>query len=400
MRKPAAANIMKKKFPVPLPLSYRRKAMRFRNPILILLICLLLLTACGLPEPAQESQAASAVLSAEGAQERIEILEVATAEPEPAFSPVPATDSPSPEPTPSPTPEPTPEPTPSPTPVPTPEPRDPKEIIEEMVITYGLYENAANDRVAELLTELEASDPDAASRWAQVMELWRNVRAGVTVNYKELPDGLPETDELAIVALGYKLNANGTMRDELEDRLKVVLRSAKKYPKAYIVCTGGGTASKKKNVTEAGKMSSWLKKKGVSNKRIITEKQSRTTAQNALYTYKILEKDYPDVTSVAIISSDYHIASGVLYFQAIAILRAEKDQPPRYTVVSNAACDEKGSQSLLSQAGALIELYGDSDTAYDVYHGRYDYSVIPTPEAVLAAPEPSPVPEEEPSPAP
>lgn len=375
--------------------------MRFRNPILILLVLLLLLTACGAPH-AQESQGASAALSSEpeGAQERIEILEAVTAEPEPALTPVPATDTPSPEPTPSPTPEPTPSPTPSPTPEPTPEPREAKEIIEEMVITYGLYENAANDRVTELLTELEAVDPDAASRWAQIMELWRNVRAGIEINYKELPDGLPDTDELAIVALGYKLNANGTMRDELEDRLKVVLRSAKKYPKAYVVCTGGGTASKKKNVTEAGKMSSWLKKKGVSKNRVITEKQSRTTAQNALYTYKILEKEYPGVTSVAIISSDYHIASGMLYFQAVAILRAEKDQPPRYTVISNAACDEKGSQSLLSQAGALIELYGDSDTAYDVYHGRYDYSVIPTPEAVLAAKEQTPAPQAESSAAP
>ena len=376
--------------------------MRMRNTILILLSCLMLLCACKAPNTVSGANGAGSLpVGTVQSEEKIEVLAAA----EPEITPVPATDTPSPtpEPTPSPTPEPTPEPTseptptpePTPEPTPTPEPREPKKIVEEMVVTYGLYENAANDRVAELLNELQAADPDAAGRWAEIMELWRNVRAGLELNYDVLPDGLPETNELAIVALGYKLNSNGTMRDELENRLSVVLKSAKKYPKAYVFCTGGGTASKKKNVTEAGRMSSWLKKKGVGKKRIVTEKQSRTTAQNALNTYKILAKDYPNVNSVAIVSSDYHIGSGVLYFQAVAILKAEKGQPPRYTVVSNAACKESGSQSLLSQAGALMEIYGDSDAAFDIYRGRYDFSAIPIPEGVLTE-EPSPTSEEDP----
>ena len=367
--------------------------MKARNAILILLSFLMLFAACRTAQPAPAAEAADSPSEAQaseasGKQEQIEILEAPTREPEPALTPVPPTE------TPSPTPSPSPSPTPSPTPEPTPEPREPKKIVEEMVVTYGLYENAANDRVGELLAELESADPDAARRWTEIMELWKNVRAGLELNYKVLPDGLPETNELAIVTLGYKLKSNGTMQKELEGRLNVALKSAKKYPKAYVVCTGGGTASKKKDVTEAGRMSSWLKKKGVSSKRIITEKQSRTTAQNALNTYKILAEKYPDVKSVAIVTSDYHIGSGVLYFQAIAILKAEKDQPPRYTVVSNAAYDADGTQSLLSQAAALIELSGDSDTAFDIYHGRYDYSYIQAPESI---PTEEPAPEETPS---
>lgn len=362
--------------------------MKTRNTILIFLSCLVLFAACGKSQTASDSAEAgspSPALSVSAAveQERIEILEAPTGTPKPVITPVPPTETPSPTPVPSPT------PTPSPTPEPTPVPREPKKIVEEMVVTYGLYENAANERVGELLAELEAADPDAARRWSEIMELWRNVRTGLEINYKVLPDGLPETNELAIITLGYKLKPNGTMQDELEGRLNVALRSAKKYPKAYVVCTGGGTASKKKDVTEAGRMSSWLKKKGIGSKRIITEKQSRTTAQNAMYTYRILEEKYPDVKSVAIVTSDYHIGSGVLYFQAIAILKAEKDQPPRYTVVSNAAHDASGTQSLLSQAAALIELTGDSDTAFDVYHGRYDYSYIKAPESVPSE-EPAP----------
>lgn len=50
-----------------------------------------------------------------------------------------------------------------------------------------------------------------------------------------LPDGLPDTDELCIVVLGFQLNPDGSMRDELINRLNVALRSAEKYPNAYIV---------------------------------------------------------------------------------------------------------------------------------------------------------------------
>ena len=75
------------------------------------------------------------------------------------------------------------------------------------------------------------------------MTLWQTVNADLTIYENVLPDGLPNTDELCIVALGFQLNADGTMRDELIERLKVVLNSAEKYPNALIVCTGGGTAA-------------------------------------------------------------------------------------------------------------------------------------------------------------
>ena len=57
-----------------------------------------------------------------------------------------------------------------------------------------------------------------------------------------------------MVVLGYQLNADGTMRDELLERLRVAKASAEKYPNAYIVCTGGPTAYEDKTVTEAGRM--------------------------------------------------------------------------------------------------------------------------------------------------
>ena len=256
--------------------------------------------------------------------------------------------------------------------------RGPQAVIEEMVVDYGAYGEAAAPRVDALLGELEALDADMAARWRRVMALWRSVGSDLAVNEGVLPDGLPDTDALCIVALGFQLNPDGSMRDELVERLKVVLRSAEKYPRACVLCTGGGTASENPAATEAGRMAEWLVAQGVSSDRVIVEDRSMTTAQNAIYTFDLLEARYPQVTQLAIISSDYHIATGTLLFGAEAALRAEEAGMEAVQVVSNAAWHApSGSLSPMFQAGALIELSGDAETAFDIYYQTYDIHALP-----------------------
>ena len=98
-----------------------------------------------------------------------------------------------------------------------------------------------------------------------------------------------------MVALGFQLNEDGSMKEELIERLKVVLASAQKYPLAHIVCTGGGTAKNKKEATEAGEMAKWLQAQGIDKNRIIVEDKSITTAQNAMFTYELLAEHCPEV---------------------------------------------------------------------------------------------------------
>ena len=210
------------------------------------------------------------------------------------------------------------------------------------------------------------------------MTLWSSDRLGQPLHYDVLPDGLPDTDELCVVVLGFQLNPDGTMREELVERLKVALRSLEKYPNAYVVCTGGGTASENEAASEAAEMAKWLAEQGVDGKRIIVEDQSITTAQNAIYTYDILTSRYPSVKKLAIISSDYHIATGELLFQAEAILRADTVGNEKPEVVSNAAWRApSGALSTMFQAGALIELCGDTETAFEIYYDNYDIHSLP-----------------------
>lgn len=258
------------------------------------------------------------------------------------------------------------------------EPRDSREIIEEMVVDYGSYGDKAGEHIDALLEELSRGDPDAALRWAEIMERWQGSDAAAEIHYDVLPDGLPETDELCIVALGFQLNPDGTMRDELIERLKVVRNSAEKYPNALVVCTGGGTAADDPEASEAGKMAEWLVENGIAAERVIVEDRSLTTAQNAIYTFDILTASYPQVRQIAIVSSDYHIATGALLFGAESILRAEKAGSEQIAVVSNAAWKApSGSLSSMFQAGALIELSGDEQTAFEIYYETYDIHELP-----------------------
>lgn len=258
------------------------------------------------------------------------------------------------------------------------EPRGAEEIIEELVVDYGNYGEEAAARVDELLVELSAIDPTLGVRWGRIADLWRSLYGEWPLYYDVLPDGLPDTDELCIVALGFQLNPDGTMRDELIERLTVVLHSAEKYPNAYIVCTGGGTASQNPSATEAGEMAKWLISKGIDPKRVIVEDNSLTTAQNAIFTYDILTTQYPKVNQIAIVSSDYHIATGVLLFTAESILRATTPGTEKLAVVSNAAwLAPSGYLSSMFQAGALIELSGDTKTAYEIYYETYDIHELP-----------------------
>ena len=245
------------------------------------------------------------------------------------------------------------------------EPSGTQALIERLVISYAAY----GERDREAMEALSALDPASADQWARIMDLWE---APVTV-HAALPDDLPQDDTLCLVALGFQLNPDGTMREELVQRLKVLLAASEKYPQAVIVCTGGGTAENDSTATEAGRMAEWLKDQGVDPARIYAEDKSITTAQNAIFTFDILAEHCPQVNQIAIISSDYHIATGTLLFGAEAILRNSN-----VSVTGNAAWQApSGTLSAMFQAGALIELSGDVETAFDIYYDTYDIHELP-----------------------
>lgn len=212
------------------------------------------------------------------------------------------------------------------------------QLVQQLINYYHHYQDDAPLDRALILERIEALDPALAATWVNIMDFWSGVNGDMVFNSGTLPDGLPEDDSLCIIVMGYYLKSDGSMRDELYQRLQITLEAAEKYPNAYILCTGGGTGSSNHRITEAGQMANWLKKKGIDSDRIIVENQALSTIENATYGCALLYRDYPEVKHLAVITSDYHVYRSCLYFHVQSALEAYKSSVEPMKVVSNATC--------------------------------------------------------------
>ena len=165
-----------------------------------------------------------------------------------------------------------------------------QDLIGELIRSYVTYQESAETDIQRVLDELEERDATEAEVWGQIMDYWSYVNTEMKVNLDVAPDGLPNDNTLCFVVLGYQLNPDGSMKDELIGRLQVALDGAKKYPNAYVACTGGGTAADNPDATEADQMAAWLIEQGLDPARIIVENKSSSTVENAEFTYRILRE--------------------------------------------------------------------------------------------------------------
>lgn len=243
-------------------------------------------------------------------------------------------------------------------------------LIRDIVLQHGYYGDKADDQVNALLDELSLENSREGRLWKDIIDYWDYANEEMPVNIDKLPDNLPKDDSLCIMILGFELNDDGSMQPELIGRLKVALNCANQYPNAYVVCTGGGTALNNRFVTEADLMGEWLVSNGLDEKRLIIENQSQTTAENAILSYGILRKDYPDVNSVALISSSYHIPWGALLLEAAFMKTASEGQSEEIHVISNAAYDfvnPKYADVPRFETGGLLQLIGEDALAMKYY---------------------------------
>ena len=236
--------------------------------------------------------------------------------------------------------------------------------IQQILQYYLTYQEDARTDIDRLLYEMGTIDAAQSDAWHSIMDYWSYAHSEMVLNPGVLPDGLPEDDSLCIVVLGYALASDGSMQKELIGRLKVALASAEKYPNAYILCTGGGTASKNKKVTEAGEMAQWLAKKGIDQSRIIVENKSFSTSQNAIYSYRILRDKYPQVKHLAMVTSDYHMSWGYMAFATQVSQSVYVDLDPHMDIISNAVYTiNPRRNNLNSEYNQILQVSGISGSS-------------------------------------
>lgn len=230
---------------------------------------------------------------------------------------------------------------------------EPGKVIPKAVQNYS--RNADLAEALDAIKALEKTAPESAGLWQAILENWDYMNREMPIPYDALPEGLPEDDSLCIVVLGYQLNPDGSMQQELLNRLEAARDCAMQYPNACVLVTGGGTASGSQT-TEADEMAGWLAQQGIPEARIIVENRSLTTAQNAKFSAGILNEQYPQVHSVAIVTSDYHIPWGAVLFETQFLLDGGETH-----VTSCAACTPPAHPNYnipAAQATGILELAG------------------------------------------
>lgn len=224
----------------------------------------------------------------------------------------------------------------------------------------GAY--CANDsgKIESCLDALEVESPAEGALWRRIMTDWVRLNEAGFEDHRVLPDDLPQDDSLCIVVFGYGLGADGSIQPELEDRLYVALNAARQYPDAYVAVTGGQT-SEVAGVTEGGQMAAWLRAQGVAGSRLIVEDQALSTTQNAANTYKLLTSAYPQVKTLAVVTSDYHVACAGVLLQIWSDYQSQVNGAPSLNVAAGASCATDtpvGDRMLSSQAWGIAQITG------------------------------------------
>ena len=238
-------------------------------------------------------------------------------------------------------------------------------VVSDLVFTYAARQREGKDELQTGLAELQEMDPRLGALWDEILRYWDFVNEDFPAANANPPEGLPRDDSLCIVVLGFQLHADGSMAEELIGRCETALRFAEAYPEAFIAVTGGGTARQNMTVTEAGAMAEWFMEQGIAAERILVEDRSLTTADNAVFTCEILRRQAPQVKTLAIVSSDYHLPLGALLFEEKALLLGAETGEKPFSVEGFAAYDTQGSYRPDTPMQQKLYVWSVADPQYE-----------------------------------
>ena len=236
---------------------------------------------------------------------------------------------------------------------------DTLEYRQQLLRSYSTDPDGSSGTIESCLRNLESESPAQGAMWRQIMSDWDRLNHSGFASSRSLRDDLAQDDSLCIVVFGYGLNQNGSMKPELYDRLNVALQAARQYPDAYIAVTGGETSGVK-GISEAAVMAIWLMNNDVSEDRIILEKKSLSTTENAQNTCGLLNQKYPRIKQLAVVTSDYHIALAATVLQTACTYSEAMQGGREMTVVAGASCatSTPGSGNFSTQAWGISILTG------------------------------------------
>jgi len=256
----------------------------------------------------------------------------------------------------------------------------------------GAFLKDSNADLSSYLAALRKEDTALADTYEGIMSYWKDARTTLKVNrydpetqsfkdeqgrqvkdadlncytsvvgtgINEIPDELgSDNTDLCILCLGYALQDDGNMKNELYGRLLTAYAVWKQYPGSCIAVTGGATAQNAPSVTEGSQMKSFLVKElGVPEKNVICEDKAANTADNATNTMNILSTACPQIDQLFIVTSDYHVARACTFFNTAAQL-CSYETGKSFAIVGNCgfATNQTSENESLQYASLYEQMY-------------------------------------------
>ncbi len=185
-------------------------------------------------------------------------------------------------------------------------------------LVYFTKASQTTDR-ALTLNAISAKSAFEGKLWRNFLTAWDSATTAQKLNFVP-PSGLPGTGHVFVV-LGGSLNANGTLKAQTINRLKVARSALAAYPHSGVLVSGGAP---RHGVTEAQAMRAWLLANGIAAGRITTETKSSSTVGNAKYSIAVLATK-PAITSYTLISDASHLRRAGVLFDAAMLQTEEKN---------------------------------------------------------------------------
>lgn len=214
------------------------------------------------------------------------------------------------------------------------------DLLGDSVEKDGVLDTAALDAKMAEIREASEDDYDIAKaiadNWKEMVldpEYRLFIHRDGDRAFELEQSGLDFSGKHAFIVLGYKLD-DGEISEELMGRCDAAGAAAASYPDSILITTGGVTGSNNpKRHTEAGQMKEYLEEYWqIDPGRIFTEKKAKTTLENALNTFRILEEN--GIETFTIVTSNYHLFWAQVLFNAQAAIY-EKETGYRVRMVGN-----------------------------------------------------------------
>ncbi len=156
----------------------------------------------------------------------------------------------------------------------------------------------------------------------------------------------------AIIVLGHRLNPDNTPSDDLKRRIDKTVEYWKETGCPVVMPCGGKTRGRTR--TEAEVMKEMLLERGMPEKVIKLENESRTTGENIRNALKLLGKD----ALVALVTADYHLESALMDckeygLKAYGVGAVTPEGPYREKVYAQAAFMKRMREERRAQAEKL-----------------------------------------------